>query len=102
MSAKVHVGDVNTEFRATVTDQDGAVVDISSASAKQLIFQLPNGARMVKTASLVNSGTDGKMKYLSIAGDLAMEGRWHVQGYVEIGSGQWHTDWYGFDVDPNL
>jgi len=102
MSAQVHVGDIGTVFQATVKDQDGAVVDISTASVKTLFFRKPNGTVLAKAAVFVATGTDGQMKYVSIAGDLDQSGNWSLQGYVVIGAGQWHTDTATFFVKANV
>ena len=102
MPIEVHVADVGTVFEATITDQDAAVVDISAASTKESKFRKPTGAVLTKTATLVNTGTDGKMKYTSLAGDLDVAGVWQVQGHVVIGGGNWHTDLYRFTVHPTL
>ena len=102
MPAEVHLNDIGTEFRATLKDQDGVVVDISTASTRTMKFRKPTGVTVTKTAALFGTGTDGKMKYLSITGDLDVLGEWRVQGFVAIGAGSWHTDEYRFTVHPTL
>jgi hypothetical protein len=102
MSAEVHVGDVNTRFLATLKDQDTTVVDITSATVMKFKFRKPSGTVVERTASRLNAGDDGKMKYDSITNDLDEAGEWIVQGYVEVGSGKWHTDPFQFTVYPVL
>lgn len=102
MASEVRKSDIGTIFRATLTDQDGTVVDISAASTKQLKFRKPDGTVLEKAATLTTDGTDGKMQYATISGDLNLAGQWKVQGYVVIGSGTWHTDEYVFTVHTNL
>lgn len=97
----VHQSDVGTVFELTIVDQDSAVVDISTAT-RQILFEKPSGATLTKTAALVTDGTDGKMKYVTIAGDLTPAGFWFVQGVVTIGLNTWHTDALAFTVLPNL
>src|SRR5258706_9166331 len=92
MSAKVHVGDVGTVFEATIKDQDGAIVDVSTAAVRQMRFKKPDGTLLTKTAVLVNTGTDGKVKYTAIAGDIDQAGEWFTDGYDEIGSCKWSVD----------
>jgi hypothetical protein len=101
-AGEIRVGDIGTVFECTVRDQDGKVVDISSASTKQMIFKTASGKTLTKTASLSSSGTDGKMKYVTIAGDLDKAGGWIVQGKVTLPGGTWKTDWSKFDVYGNL
>jgi hypothetical protein len=104
---EVHLGDVRTEFRVQMKDQDGTVVDISTATTRQLTFRKPNGTLLVKTATagavdVTKTAALGWMHYLSIAGDLDVIGQWRVQGYVVIGAGSWHSDEYRFVVHGNL
>jgi hypothetical protein len=98
----VHLNDIGTIFELTIVDQDEAVVDISSATTKEIVFLKSDGTTLTKTASLVNTGTDGKMKYASIAGDLDVVGNWSAQGVVTIGTGTWHSEELQFIVHRNL
>lgn len=102
MAAEIHVGDVGTAFLATVKDQDSAVVDISTATTKQLIFKKPGGTVVARAATFVTTGADGQMQYVSVADDLDQPGNWQVEGYVVLPAGSWHTDVHRFTVKPNL
>lgn len=102
MSAEIHLNDIGTVFQATVKDQDSAVVDISGATTKQIIFELPDGTNLEKDASLTTDGTDGKMEYATILGDLSEAGLWKSQGYVVLATGEWRSDIQRFEVMPNL
>jgi hypothetical protein len=107
MSAEVHVGDVGTEFRVQV-NQEGAEVDLLLATVKQLKFRKPDGTVLAKTAVAgtvddpAKTAALGWMYYLSAVGDLDLGGGWIQQGYVEIGTGKWHTDEFEFTVYPAL
>lgn len=98
---EVHLGDIGTSFRATVMDQDGTVVDISSAT-RTMKFLKPDRTVIEKPAALVTDGTDGQMEYVTVSGDLDMRGTWRMQGKVVIGAGTWHTDEYLFEVHRAL
>lgn len=102
MPAEIHVGDVGTEFIATIRDELGGLVDPSLASTRQMRFKKPDGTIVTKPAALVTDGSDGKMKYISVTNDLDTAGSWQVQGYVEIGSGKWSSDVHRFRVYANL
>ena len=78
----VRVGDVGTVIRLVVQDQDEAILDVSSASTKQIIFRKPSGATLTKVASFSTDGTDGRIQYATIAGDIDESGIWQMQGYV--------------------
>ena len=98
---EIHKGDIGTQF--TVTVQDGTtVVDISTASTKQLIFKKPGGTILTKSTSFVTDGTDGKMQYVSVDGDLSDDGVWKMQGNVIIGGNTFSTDITSFKVYRNL
>lgn len=100
--AEIHVGDIGTAFRATVKDEDGAIVNIASAASMLMWFQKPDGTVVSRTASLVNDGVDGLMQYITQAGDLDQAGSWKSQGVVDIGGGRWHSDISKFKVYANL
>ena len=98
---EIHKGDIGTQF--TVTVQDGTtVVDISTARTKQLIFKKPGGTILTKSTSFVTDGTDGKMQYVSVDGDLSDDGVWKMQGKVIIGGNTFSTDITSFKVYRNL
>ena len=102
MSAQITVDDVGTVIRYTIKDQDGVVVDISAASVKDIILLSPAGKKTTKTASLTGSGTDGKMQYITIAGDLSLPGTWRRQAKVALLSGTFFTDVATFEVAGNI
>ena len=101
---EIRKSDIGTQF--TVTIKDGAsVVDISAASGvadKQITFKKPGGDTLTKNAAFVNTGTDGKMKYTTVSGDLNKDGTWRLQGKVAIGGNSWSTDIHTFKVHKNL
>ena len=103
MSAnEIRVGDVGTTFEDTVKDQDGEIVDISTASNLDMIFRKPDDTPVVQTADLTGDGSDGKMEYVTVEGDLDQAGEWQRQGLVEVGGGIWRTDIKKFRVYDNL
>ena len=98
---EIHKGDIGTQF--TVTVQAGTpVVELSTASTKQLIFKKPGGTILTKSTSFVTDGTDGKMQYVSVDGDLSDDGVWKMQGKVIIGGNTFSTDITSFKVYRNL
>ena len=98
----VHNGDIGTIFQLTITDTAGTAIDVSTASTKYIYFQDPTGAKVQKTAAFTTSGTDGKIQYTTIAGDIDMVGNWVCQGYVETSLGKFWTEKAGFKVYSNL
>ena len=98
----VHNGDVGTIFRLTIKDTAGAAIDVSTASVKYIYFQDPSGVKTQKTAAFYTDGTDGKIQYTTIAGDIDKVGTWHVQGYVETSLGKFWTEKDSFKVYSTL
>lgn len=82
----IYVGDVGTTLELTVKNAAGTVQDISTASTKQIIITSPSGVTLTKTASFTTNGTDGKIKYVTISGDISAPGEWTMRGHL-AGSG---------------
>ncbi|HMU74537.1 MAG TPA: hypothetical protein PKD69_02095 [Elusimicrobiota bacterium] len=98
---EIHKGDIGTVF--TVTVKEGSVVvDLSSSTAKQIKFRKRSGSILTKTASFVTDGTDGKIKYTTIAGDLDESGPWSIQAVLTFGTNVWSTDIKPFTVHHNV
>jgi hypothetical protein len=97
----IHVGDVGTVFELTL-QEDGVAVNISTATLKQFIYTKPSGTATTKTASFTTDGSNGKLRYVSLANDLDTAGVWQLQAYVELPTGKWHSTVIQFVVEPNL
>ena len=97
----VRVGDIGTVFQVTLKDC-GTVVNISGASTLEMIFVKPDGTKLTKTASLVTDGTDGKLKYTTISGDIDTAGVWVRQCHVVIAAGEFYSSIDSFTVMANL
>ena len=101
MASEIHVDDVGTRFLITVQD-DGVAVDISSATARQINFKKPSATVLNRTGSLFTDGTDGKMYYDAVAGDLDEAGDYKIQGKVIFSVGNFSTDVKKFKVHCNI
>lgn len=104
---EIHLDDVGTIFEITMqecnetTDQND-IVDISQATVMQILLRAPDGGVLTKTAIHSTDGTDGKMRYVTIAGDLDETGTWKIQGRVTLPTGTWSSDRQSFKVYGNL
>lgn len=99
---EVHVGDIGTVFRLTLKEDD-VVVDISAATVKKLIFELPDGTSVEKTAAFTTDGTDGKIEWPAPTGFLTPGGMWKLQARVEYSNGdKWSSSIVEIRVYPNL
>lgn len=101
MASEIHEGDIGTKLLITVTD-DGSIVDISSASSLSIYIKKPNGSILTRTGLLETDGTDGKMYYITVAGDLDKAGNYKIQGKVILPSGSYFTSTATFKVHCNL
>jgi hypothetical protein len=102
MAAKHFVEDVGTILRFTIKDQDGVVVDISSATTLQVKIKTADGTQVTGTASFTTDGTDGKMEYATVGGDFGINGPAEAQPYVVITGFNGHGTKYRFNVDTSL
>lgn len=99
---EIHKSDIGTIFLITVKDGTTAV-DISGAATKQILFRKPDNSTLVtQTASFTTDGTDGKMQYTSVSGDLDTGGTWRIQVYLVIGGNEFRSDISTFEVHGNL
>lgn len=97
----IHVGDIGTAFRVTLTE-DGVPVDISTATLINLILSKPDESIATKTAVLYTDGTDGIIEYRTVSGDLDQAGKWKAQVYVELFGWSGHSAAFSFRVIDNL
>lgn len=101
MASEIHEGDIGTKLLITVTD-DGSIVDISSASSLSIYIKKPSGTILTRTGVLETDGTDGKMYYITVAGDLDAAGNYKIQGKVVLPAGSYYTSTATFKVHCNL
>ena len=76
------------EIEVQRMDADGnlAARDISGQTALAIIATPPIGSKKTFTASLTNTGSDGKLDYVTAASsDLDESGLWKLQGHITEG-----------------
>ena len=102
---EVHVGDV-VDIIVTFLDEEGDVLDISSATIKQILLNATGRTAVARDAEFVTDGSDGKLTYTTVSGetpDLPLAGICWVQGYVSLGgSVNLHTEMDSFPIRGNL
>jgi len=101
MASEIHYGDIGVNFNITVMN-GAAVLNVSNANSISIIFQKPDASDITKTAALVTNGTDGKIKYTTISGDLDQVGTWQIQARVDFGASVFSTDVQKFKVYRNI
>lgn len=98
---EIHVADIGTVFKVTVKDGT-SIVDVSSSTTKEIHFGKPDGTSLIGTAVFETDGTDGIIKYTTIANDLDQDGLWQIQAFVVMSGGQWKSDIARFKVHANI
>lgn len=99
---QIHLNDVGTIFEVTLQDANG-IFPISGATVLQISFLKADLVTvLVKAAVLTTDGSDGKLNYTALAGDLDQLGDWQLQAYVvtPLFSGYSSIDY--FEVVPNI
>lgn len=67
-----------------------------------LEFARPDGTTFSRTAVLDSTGTDGKLKYVTVTGDINQAGRWQCQAAATIGGWVGRSDVHSFVVRENV
>ena len=83
-------------------DENDVAINISAATTKDILIQRPNGFTITRAASFTTSGTDGKIRYITVAGDLIMAGRYKYQGHVVYSGNDRLTSAGAFVVEEAL
>jgi len=100
---EIHDGDFGHVFEITFVDSDGDAIDISAANTLQIYMRNNAGTVDTHTAGFTTDGTDGKIDYTTVSGDIDTPGLWQIQGHVtDTGVYQRKTEWGSFTVEANL
>ena len=83
----ISLNDVGTDLQITIME-GAAVVDVSAATVLQIELTSPGGIVSLKTATLVTTGVDGKIHYVTLAGDIDRKGIWSYRGIVTFSAAQ--------------
>lgn len=102
MRGEIHQYDINTAIRASIQDQLGNPVDLSTSTQVLFVFGKPNGVVASGIGQFVTDGKDGQVQYISKANDLDIVGNWALQIYVAFPGSLFHSDKTKFFVYPNL
>lgn len=95
---EIYVGDVGTEVKIQIRDKNKVPLDVSGSLARKILLVKPDGVVVSKIAQVSAGDGVGFIKYVLDVGDIDMEGVWEIQGWVQIGIGQWHTKTDSFRV----
>jgi hypothetical protein len=108
----IFVNDWGHLLKVTI-EENGDIVDVSTATAKVIILKSPSGVSKTRTASFFTNGVDGIITYRTIdttpavvgppavaeiPADLDEVGEWEIQGKVTFSTGKFHTSRGKFTV----
>lgn len=95
-------GAIDAIIRCTITE-DGDVLPIDGATAKNIVLRSPSGVVKTKTAAFTTDGTDGMLQYVtSSASDLDETGWWKAQPDITIPGYSGRCSVAQFEVLGNL
>lgn len=82
----VRLDQTGTIFRVTIKDDaDDSVVDVSTATTKEIKARKPNGTIVTKTAAFTTDGTNGQIEFDDASGELTDAlGVWTFWGRVVL------------------
>ncbi len=92
-----HVSDVGAVRELTVKEK-GVVLDISGGTSMQVTAFRPDGTSFTRTPTFVGTGSDGKVQWITESGDLTLEGVYHDQLKLTLGSWTGSADRGSFTV----
>ena len=98
---EIHVNDIGTVLVSTIKDGT-SIVDISGDTIKQIILGKPDGTSLTKSGVFTTDGTDGKLQYTTVSGDLNLKGVWKIQGFIITSGGSWGSSTGLFEVHSNI
>ena len=101
MPDEIHMNDIGTIFQLEV-QEDSVAVDVSAAISITIYLRPPSLATKTVVGVFVTDGTDGLIKYTTVADDLDEVGPWDIQGKVELPAWHGYTSSVAFVVNPNL
>jgi hypothetical protein len=102
MAAELHQNDIGTQFIFTLKDENETVVNISAATTLHVLLEKPSCTVETKTATLYTDGTDGKLTYITVSGDLNEIGTYKIQGRIVISGNTWSTNYFSVKVHRNI
>jgi hypothetical protein len=98
----MRVNDTGTRIIAQLIDQDCNVIPLGQAITLLMRFRKPDGTAIQKTPVLLTDGSDGKIVYTTISGDIDQKGNWEIQSSVLLPGGSWHSVIDTVNVQRNL
>ncbi len=103
----IRVGNKGTVTTITMKRPDDTIYNLTNTTTVQMEFEMPNGTRLVRTATKVNPpGTDGQIRYVDsddnnkvFYSTTAKRGTWWARGIATNNDGTiFNGSWESFPV----
>ena len=101
INTTIQKDDIGTNFDLTFKEA-GVAVDISGATTKEIILRAPDATKTTYAGTFISDGTDGQLRYTTVATDIDQDGHWHLQGKIIMPAGTFFSSVEDFYVKPNL
>ena len=102
MANELRLNDVGVPIRFTMKEPSGTLFPIDGATTLTVYLKKPSGSLLTKTAALYTDGTDAKLQYVLVTGDLDELGSWQAQAYVDKSGYKVRSKIVKFKVEPIL
>ena len=102
---ELHYNDTGTVIMTTINDcvsGKSSPLDVSEAVSVSLVLKSPSGTSSAKPAVFDTDGSDGKVKYTTVSGDLNEIGTWRMQVLVNFATSSFRSNVKTFKVYENL
>lgn len=97
----IHVNALGVSLEWIALD-NGSPLDVSLATFMEVKILKPNGVQLTRDLSLITSGADGRVRYLTQVGDFDVPGLYEWQIHITIPPWRDHSDKGSFIVKENL
>jgi 5-hydroxyisourate hydrolase-like protein (transthyretin family) len=100
-------GDIGTRLHTQIRDGRG-VVNVAAATSLEVRIVPPSGGGLTRTATFDTidgngTGSDGRISYTTVDGDLAATGPYGVQFVIGFAGGlSWATEVTTINVEPRI
>ena len=76
------IGDVGRVINATIRNPDNTPLDISTATTKDFRVRKPDGTADTWATSFIDTGTDGRITYVTVLNDIDQTGEWLLEAHI--------------------
>lgn len=97
----IQVGSVGFTFNVQLISNFQSM-NVSDATSKKIYFLKPDGTKSNHDLVFLNDGSNGKLYYSTVAGDIDQAGTWKMQANIVTPSDNWWTSIQTFTVQGNL